>query len=61
MDEPFASALPVDTTGAPVVVQCVMPVCPSLDLEMTECAPGRSWMFTCGAGHAAWIFKAAVL
>lgn len=49
--------LPVDTTGAPVILQCVVDECLSLDLEVQECAPGRSWMFTCGSGHWAWITK----
>lgn len=49
--EPF----PVDTEGTPVILQCVVDGCLSLDLDLQECAPGVSWMFTCGEGHWAWI------
>lgn len=40
-----------------------LPICPADDCEETddlmvqECAPGHSWMFTCGRGHWGFITK----
>ena len=50
--------LPVDTEGTPIIVECLVPTCLSLDLDLQECARGRTWIFTCGEGHWAWITQA---
>lgn len=55
-DQPIV-ALPVDTEGQPVIVQCPADDCPDLDLWTMECAPGFTWVCVCGAGHMSWIMK----
>lgn len=46
-------AMDVDTTGAPVIVQCPATGCEDLDLSVTEDVPGITWIVRCGSGHVA--------
>lgn len=49
--------LPVDSTGAPLIVQCPATDCEDLDLHVIEGAGGQTWIVTCGSGHMAFIAK----
>lgn len=56
-DEFRIDELLVDTTGAPLIVQCPSTGCEDLDLSVTEDVPGITWIIRCGSGHIAAIMK----
>lgn len=56
-DEIRREYLPVDSTEAPVIVQCPATGCEDLNLWTMEGAPGHTWFVVCGAGHLALISK----
>ena len=55
--EAKVEGLPVDVTGAPLIVQCPATGCEDLDLWTMEAAGGQTWIVICGAGHLAFITK----
>jgi hypothetical protein len=57
-DEARIEPLPVDSTGAPLILQCPSTGYEDLDLTVTECAPGVSYVVICGSGHLAFVLKA---
>lgn len=57
-DEARIENLAVDSTGAPLILACPSTGCEDLDLSVTECAPGVSYVVVCGSGHLSFIMKA---
>jgi len=55
--ESKTAPLPVDSTGAPIVVECPAKDCTSIDLEVTEGAGSKTWIVTCGNGHMAFMHR----
>lgn len=55
--EEKTEGLPVDATGAPLIVQCPASGCKDLDLWTMAGAGGRCWIVTCGAGHLSFITR----
>lgn len=55
--ESKTAPLPVDSTGAPIVVECPAKDCTSIDLQVTEGAGGKTWIVVCGNGHMAFMHR----
>lgn len=55
--ETRVEALPIDTTGTPLIVQCPATGCEDLDLWTMECAGGKTYVVVCGSGHMAFLIK----
>lgn len=55
--ESRTEALPIDSTGAPLIVQCPASGCEDLDLTVMEGAGGQTWIVVCGSGHMAFVIK----
>jgi hypothetical protein len=49
--------LPVDSTGAPLILECPATGCEDLDLWTMDCAGGKTYVVVCGAGHMAFLIK----
>lgn len=55
--EKKVAPLPIDTTKAPVITECLATGCLSLDLDVMEGAGGRTWIVACGNGHMAFLTR----
>lgn len=55
--EKKVATLPIDTTKAPVITECLATGCEDVDLDIVEGAGGRTWIVLCNSGHMAFLTR----